>query len=272
MFAEEAQCKITLNREFPKKIKSGDHFLMNIISDPVERTEYNNISIVTDPSDSRRKDAIFPICFENRYFADHLAVQEGDEVLDLCTGSGVIALFASQKANKVIGVDINPRAIHLAQHNAKENGLDAKIELHLGDLYEPVKEKAFDLITVNPPFEQTYNGRNFLHSDGGSRGTEITYKVVDGLSSHLRKDGRFQMITWLVEYEYNKLIDRLGILFKNVEAINLREYSKKEMEGYLEKRHKIFNGNISELIVEKTCFTFITASALKKPNSNGFGG
>src|SRR5687767_4579649 len=82
---------------------------------------YKNTVLVTDPLGCQRLDAVLPLCHENRFLVEHMDVPAGGTVLDLCTGSGVLAVFAAQKANDVIGIDINPRAIEFAKLNSQLN-------------------------------------------------------------------------------------------------------------------------------------------------------
>lgn len=77
---------------------------------------------------------------------------EGERVLDIGCGQGFQSLVAAGHAARVIGTDINPRALWVADAAAKLNGI-TNIELREGSLYEPVKNEApFDLIVSNPPF------------------------------------------------------------------------------------------------------------------------
>src|SRR3989344_3553956 len=113
---------------------------------------YKGKIIVTDNPDYNGIDAVFPLCYENTYFVDNLLKNQEDIVLDLCTGSGILALFAAEKTEKVYAVDINKRALEFAKVNADLNGI-SNIEFLEGDLFEPVKEMKFKLIFANPPFE-----------------------------------------------------------------------------------------------------------------------
>jgi release factor glutamine methyltransferase len=75
-------------------------------------------------------------------------------VLDMCTGSGCIglALAAAFPAWRVLGIDINPAALALAQENKRELGL-INIEFELGSLFNPEPwARTFDLIISNPPY------------------------------------------------------------------------------------------------------------------------
>jgi len=119
-------------------------------------------------------------------------------VLDLCTGSGVLAVFAAQKARDVVGVDINPRAIEFAKLNSQLNALDHKIEWIVGDLFKPVKGRRFDTVLANPPLEPTQIGRtNYLHSDGGEDGLTVIRKILSQVPEYLEEHGSFQMMAWL---------------------------------------------------------------------------
>jgi len=84
-------------------------------------------------------------------FAKHLFIPEGATVLDLGTGSGILAIFAADKAQKVIATDISPYAIRTIRINTKLNKLSKKIMIRRGSLFRPLKEK-FDIILFNPPY------------------------------------------------------------------------------------------------------------------------
>jgi release factor glutamine methyltransferase len=75
----------------------------------------------------------------------------GASVLDLCTGSGLLALTASEHgAARVVAVDVSRRALLSVRLNARLNGV--KIEALHGDIFEPVAGQRFDLIVSNPPY------------------------------------------------------------------------------------------------------------------------
>ncbi|MFT3691508.1 MAG: peptide chain release factor N(5)-glutamine methyltransferase [Kofleriaceae bacterium] len=78
-------------------------------------------------------------------------------VLDLCTGSGAIALALAKElpAAQVIAVELSPEAAAVARTNAKRNELEARVEVREGDLWAPVAGERFDLIASNPPYIAT---------------------------------------------------------------------------------------------------------------------
>lgn len=118
-------------------------------------------------------------------------------VLDLGCGAGTLALLLAREADEVIGVDINPRAVIMADRNAKANGIE-NVEFRVGDLYAPVNRARFDLIVSQPPYYPAIAAgkrQTFLH--GGDRGDEIARAVVAGISDHLTPCGRaFIFASW----------------------------------------------------------------------------
>jgi HemK-related putative methylase len=110
-------------------------------------------------------------------------------VLELGCGSGVLSLLIAKKAEKVIGIDINPRAVNLAKFNAGLNGINNTIFTQ-GDLYQPMKGKKFDYIFSNPPsapgLVRAWN------REGGATGREMVEDMLRGLEEHLTPGGVFQ--------------------------------------------------------------------------------
>ncbi|WP_028102623.1 methyltransferase [Pseudoduganella violaceinigra] len=80
-------------------------------------------------------------------------IKAGQSVLDVGTGSGVIAIFACyQRASRVLALDVNPAAIRSARRNAQEHGFEDVMEVRRSDLFENVGDERFDVITANLPF------------------------------------------------------------------------------------------------------------------------
>lgn len=75
-------------------------------------------------------------------------------VLDLCTGSGCLGIIAAHLfPNAHIDcVDLSKDALDVAQRNVDDYGLKARVALHQGDLFAPLKGKTYDLIITNPPY------------------------------------------------------------------------------------------------------------------------
>ncbi len=112
--------------------------------------------------------------------------------LDLGTGCGFQALLASRHSDEVVAVDRNPRAVRLAEFNARLNGC-AHIECLEGDLFEPVRGHSFDLVVTNPPFVISPESR-YIYRDSGMRGDEISRTIVREVGSLLAEGGFCQIL------------------------------------------------------------------------------
>ncbi|WP_455200849.1 methyltransferase domain-containing protein [Kaarinaea lacus] len=100
------------------------------------------------------------------YLMEYSKVNEGEAVLDIGTGSGLHAIFAAEKAQRVVATDIYKPAIENARSNAQLNGVADKIDFRVGDLFEPIGEhEKFDVffVNINFPFHVNDDRRNALH-------------------------------------------------------------------------------------------------------------
>lgn len=129
-------------------------------------------------------------------------VKEGGKILDLCTGSGAIAVAVSKELEKkgvkaeVTASDISAEALELARENALINGADVRFVQ--SDLFENIPD-GFDLIVSNPPYipsadiellqreVKDYEPR--LALDGGEDGLDIYRRIADEACKHLKKEG-----------------------------------------------------------------------------------
>jgi len=121
-------------------------------------------------------------------------------VLDLCTGSGCLAILACQSFPNatVDAVDISPDALAVAARNVADYGLEDRVSLYQGDLFDAVNDARYDLIITNPPYVDAEGmaglPRECLHEpsiafDGGDDGLDIVRKILDEAKDHLTPDG-----------------------------------------------------------------------------------
>lgn len=129
--------------------------------------------------------------------SDPLAVES---VLDLCTGSGCLAILASRNfPNAAIdAVDISKDALEVAARNVRDYGLQDRLTLHRGDLFKPLGGKRYDLIISNPPYVDAEGMAALPHEcraepklafDGGPDGIDIVRRILDEAAAHLTPQG-----------------------------------------------------------------------------------
>lgn len=145
---------------------------------------------------------------DSRWLARATVRRPARASLDLCTGSGVQALLAAAHSERVVAVDINPRAARCTRFNAQVSGA-GNIEVMVGDLFEPLGAvEKFDLITANPPFVPSPIDE-FKFRDGGRSGDVVQQRIVAGLPRYLAPGGIAQMVTELGEREDEPIVKRV---------------------------------------------------------------
>ena len=123
-----------------------------------------------------------------------------ESVLDLCTGSGCLAVLASRNfPNAAIdAVDISADALAVAARNVADYGLEERITLHRGDLFQPLGDRRYDLIISNPHYVDAEGMADLprecraeprIAFDGGADGLTIVRRILDQVGRHLTPQG-----------------------------------------------------------------------------------
>jgi ribosomal protein L3 glutamine methyltransferase len=121
-------------------------------------------------------------------------------VLDLCTGSGCLAVLAARAFPnaEIDAVDISKDALDVAARNIGDYGLEDRLRLHRGDLFKPLGGKRYDLIISNPPYVDAKGMAELprecraepkLAFDGGGDGLTIVRRILDQAGQHLTPQG-----------------------------------------------------------------------------------
>ena len=155
---------------------------------------------------------IVPRSFIGELLDSHFAGAESDgtsliddpltveSALDLCTGSGCLAILASRHFPnaRIEAVDISKDALAVAARNVADYGLEDQITLHRGDLFAPLSSRRYDLIITNPPYVDAEGmaalppecrAEPRLAFDGGADGMIIIHRILEQARDHLTAEG-----------------------------------------------------------------------------------
>ena len=156
-------------------------------------------------------------------------------VLDMGTGSGILAIEAAKYAKKVLAVDINKVALKIAKQNAKKQNIKS-IQFKQSDLFSNLKGK-FDLIIFNPPYlprdKRLAKDRQI---EGGKKGYETIDKFLGKANDYLKKQGKILLL-------FSSLTDK-----KKVDQIIVQNLFKAKP---LTKK-KLFFETLYVYLIEKT--------------------
>jgi release factor glutamine methyltransferase len=121
-------------------------------------------------------------------------------VLDLCTGSGAIAISLAKElpGAQVVATEVSPEAAAVARRNAERNAVAERVEVRAGDLFAPVAGERFDLIAANPPYIATavlatlapeVRREPAIALDGGPDGLAFYDRICAAAPAHLVPGG-----------------------------------------------------------------------------------
>lgn len=127
---------------------------------------------------------------------------EGGRVLDLCCGSGAVALSLAQEAAsaEVVAADVSAAALEAAKANGQRCGLAGRVEWHCGDLFAPLcGTEPFDLVAANPPYvrrgdlaqlaPEVRDYEPHLALDGGEDGLAYHRRIAQEAADFMRPGG-----------------------------------------------------------------------------------
>lgn len=121
-------------------------------------------------------------------------------VLDLCTGSGCLAIIAAMcfPEATIDAVDLSAEALDVARLNVADHAMQDRIALIQGDLFAPVAGRHYDLIIANPPyvaeaevaaFPPEYRAEPVMAHAGGADGLDIVRRILREAGDHLTEHG-----------------------------------------------------------------------------------
>jgi release factor glutamine methyltransferase len=128
-------------------------------------------------------------------------------VLDLCAGSGAIAVSLAKESSdlEIWGTELSPEAVRISRFNAARHGAETRCRFFQGDLFTPVSDKTkfFDAIVANPPYIRSADLHTLpadvrdweptLALDGGADGMDFYRRIFEHAPAYLKEGGLLQV-------------------------------------------------------------------------------
>lgn len=155
------------------------------------------------------------------------------KVLDLCTGSGAIAVSLAKylPQAEITAIDISNDALKIAKKNAISNNVQNQITFISSDMFTNLGEEKFDIIVSNPPYIKTNVIKNldiqvqsepYIALDGGKDGLDFYKKIINESYQYLKYNGYL-----CLEIGFDQKIDVIELI-ENTERFT-GTYSKKDL-------------------------------------------
>ena len=155
------------------------------------------------------------------------------KILDLCTGSGAIAVSLAKYLPQVeiTAIDISNEALKIAKKNAISNNVENQITFISSDMFTNLNEEKFDIIVSNPPYIKTNVIKNldiqvqnepYIALDGGKDGLDFYKKIINESYQYLKYNGYL-----CLEIGFDQKIDVIELI-ENTERFT-GTYSKKDL-------------------------------------------
>lgn len=155
------------------------------------------------------------------------------KILDLCTGSGAIAVSLAKylPQAEITAIDISNEALKIAKKNAISNNVENQITFISSDMFTNLNEEKFDIIVSNPPYIKTNVIKNldiqvqnepYIALDGGKDGLDFYKKIINESYQYLKYNGYL-----CLEIGFDQKIDVIELI-ENIESFT-GTYSKKDL-------------------------------------------
>lgn len=194
----------------------------------IDDLEYKNLKIIQN-----KKGFCFGI--DSVLLSDYAKnIRNDSTVIDIGTGTGIIALLLSKKTNlkKIYGIEIQEEVANMAKRSVELNGLNDKIEIineDINNIFSILEKNKYDAIVTNPPYKELETGLQSLDKKNLISRHEVKCTLEDVIeqSSKLLKDkGEFYMV-----HRVERLVDIMCLLRKyKIEPKNIRFVHSKTKE------------------------------------------
>lgn len=155
------------------------------------------------------------------------------KILDLCTGSGAIAVSLAKylPQSEITAIDISNETLKIAKKNAISNNVENQITFVNSDMFTNLNEEKFDIIVSNPPYIKTnviekldiqVKNEPYIALDGGKDGLDFYKKIINESYRYLKYKGYL-----CLEIGFDQKIDVIELIENTEKFVNT--YSKKDL-------------------------------------------
>lgn len=144
----------------------------------------------------RRELVVMPGVFhpylDSELMIEAMRIEPDESVLDVGSGSGVIAVFAALRASRVVATDLNPAAVETIRANAVRHGLADVLIAYEADLFPPEETGTFDVVVFNPPYTD-HPSADVIESSVWDPGHATVKRFMAQVPPRVKRGGRLYL-------------------------------------------------------------------------------
>jgi HemK-related putative methylase len=205
-----------------------------------KHTELRQITIQETTLTLELNEQVFAPSKNGSFYANALHIHPGDRVIDIGTGSGVLAIYAALKGAKVCATDIEEEAVELAIKNCILNQVHA--DIRQGSLFGDFSG-TFDVIAANLPNEivpPVYADKLGKHAaetfDGGEKGNKFILELLETSKKHMQANSRLYLpVHSLTDYHQvlQAAISQYTVRLLALANLPAKEFVQQHLDYYL---------------------------------------
>lgn len=203
-------------------------------------TEFRKVSVQNIELDLELNEHIFPPSANGSFYAENVRINSGETVIDIGTGSGVLAIFAAKLNGLVAATDIDAHAVETARRNALLNKVNVKFSR--GEFFADFNQK-FDVILANLPNEIVHQkyldrvGHELVSTfAGGKNGNEQILHLLKTAKKHMHDGSRLYLPVHTLT-NYNQTLSYALAHYKTrlvaIGQLPTKEFVEENLEYYL---------------------------------------
>ena len=191
--------------------------------------------------DLELKEKVFkPSPHGSQALGSFIKIKKGETVLDIGTGTGLLAILAAMKGGLVSATDILSEAVELTRTNANKNNV--VIDVRQGDIISPFTDKKFDVIIANipqeilsPQLKKKYSAEIITGMHGGENGNEVLLKTLNMCPGVMHKNSRLYIVVYSMSdarksFEY--IVNNFNVQFINFYTGPVKDFVYENKEWY----------------------------------------